>query len=248
MNMKLNKKGLIPSIFLLAVATGVGCGGVGAPYSGETPYIGSFSGPWSLASSDEFGRMTLTVTGDARMNGTVQNVATGETGMVTGRVERDGKYFATVKYAGGVDVDFNGRMNRKDGNYIAGDGTYARPGQPTAGVWFDFDDRPINDVFTQGPWRGTWRTAGDSEVGTMTMTIGNTGIISGIYSNLTTADNGFLAGFARRDGVFQVVLNSEDGTRTRILGVMHQNTGAGVSGDGTLHRPGQSPIGFSFDL
>src|SRR4051812_19456319 len=81
---------------LLAVFGLVGCGGAGnGPYRGDTPFVGSYSGTWTMANGDS-GSMFLTVAGNAQLMGTYVDTTTNETGKVQGNTQQDGRFWADL--------------------------------------------------------------------------------------------------------------------------------------------------------
>ena len=237
----------------LAALGMVGCKGDNAPFRGETQFTGAWAGTWSVPGTADFGTLTFTVAENSTMIGTVQNLGTGELGIVRGATHPDGLFNASFTWDGtGAVMGITGAMALEGSDtrdILAGDGIYTRPGSTGKGFTFDMN----REGGTISPFArtlgGTWVLPGGGEGGDMFLTVSINGQMSGTFTNDATGVGGSIKGRVLDDGQFiGAFIENGTGTRIEIEGIMANMSDNGLAGDGTFTRPGQAPQGFTFVL
>jgi hypothetical protein len=240
-------------ILLTIVALGLGlllsaCGGVGAPYHGPTDFQGAFVGFWNLDTETEFGTMTLTVAGDASAKGVFRDQASGKEGSLSGRVDRDGTFLATVTYQDGTTAKISAKIQGSgtgDTAGLSGDGTY-RDDSGTSG--FTFDVSHVSASPYNGSFEGSFAASDHSFDGTLFLSVGVDGRIAGTFSDTVSGANGAVEGAVQPDGKVRLVFKP-GGTSERNLGVGVVTLGStNLAGSFTYTPEGGVSKAVSFNL
>ncbi len=196
--------------------------------------------------------MSYTIAENATMIGTVQNLGTGEFGIVRGATNPDGLFTSSFTWDGsGAVMGISGAMSIDSGSrgILAGDGIYTRPGLPGRGFTFDMN----REGGTISPFArtlgGTWISPGTEDQGQMFLTVSVNGQMSGTFTNTSTGIGGSIKGRVLDDGQFLgAFVENGTGVVIEIEGLLENMADGGLGGDGTYTRPEQPSQGFTFSL
>ena len=147
--MKKRIQSIVAPVMTAAIfAMTIGCGGAGDTGNLPSLYQGSWGGTWASGSGSDNGNVSLTVSADGSVSGTMTRKV--GSGTVAGLIEKNGRISAVSSYAAGGNMVIGGSVQLTAGRLI-GSFNYVQTGVSYAGT---FDCGPATGSGSTGSTGG----------------------------------------------------------------------------------------------